>query len=39
MRLFGIVNIDKSKEGAVTVTFGIGLTISIGSITISTPIG
>jgi hypothetical protein len=40
MRLFGkgTVNIDKSKEGAVTATFGIGSTTSIGSTTINTPI-
>jgi hypothetical protein len=40
IRLFrkGTVNIDKSKEGAVTATFGIGLIISIGSIIIDTPI-
>jgi hypothetical protein len=39
MRLFGNVNIDKAKEGAVTATFGIGSTTSIGSIMIDTPIG
>jgi hypothetical protein len=38
MRLFRNVNIDKSKEGAVTATFGIGLITLIGSITINTPI-
>ena len=38
MRLFGNININKSKEGAVTAIFGIGSTISIGSILINTPI-
>jgi hypothetical protein len=33
------IHIDKSKEGAVDATFGIGSTTSIGSVTISTPIG
>jgi hypothetical protein len=39
-RLFGNekVNIDKSKEGAVTATFGIGSTTSIGSIIMNTPL-
>jgi len=32
------INIDKSKEGAVNATFGIGSTTSIGSATIITPI-
>ncbi|OXV05485.1 hypothetical protein Egran_06747, partial [Elaphomyces granulatus] len=32
-------DIDKSKEGAITATFGIGSTTSIGSVTINTPIG
>jgi hypothetical protein len=40
IRLFGegTVDIDKSKEGAVTATFGIGLITLIGSIMIDTPI-
>jgi hypothetical protein len=33
------IRIDKSKEGAVNATFGIGSTTSIGSVTIPTPIG
>ncbi|KHJ31346.1 hypothetical protein EV44_g3357 [Erysiphe necator] len=37
--LFGKTYIDRSNEGAVNATFGIGSTISIGSITINTPIG
>ena len=38
-RLFGNIQIDNSKEGAVNATFGIGSTKSVGSITIDTPIG
>jgi hypothetical protein len=38
-KLFGKTPIDTGQEGAVKATFGIGLTTSIGSITISTPIG
>jgi hypothetical protein len=38
-RLFGITPIDTNQEGAVKAMFGIGSTASIGSITISTPIG
>jgi hypothetical protein len=38
-KLFGETPIDTGQEGAVKATFGIGLTTSISSITISTPIG
>jgi hypothetical protein len=38
-KLFGKTPIDTGQEGAVKATFGIGSTTSIGSITISTPIG
>ena len=38
-KLFGSTPIDKSHHGAVTATFGIGTTSSVGSITINTPIG
>jgi hypothetical protein len=38
-KLFRETPIDTGQEGAVKATFGIGSTTSIGSITISTPIG
>ena len=38
-RLFGKTFINTGQEGAVTATFGISLTTSIGSITIPIPIG